>query len=51
MQWKRHMSSPSPKKFKVQLSAGKVMACVFWDTQGVILVDFVLPGQTVNADY
>jgi len=28
MQWK-HLSSPSPKKFKVQPSAGKVMACVF----------------------
>ena len=45
------MSSPSPKKFKVQPSAGKVMACVFWDTQGVVLVDFVPPGHTVNADY
>ena len=23
----------------------------FWDTQGVVLVDFVPPGHTVNADY
>jgi len=43
--------SPSPKKFKVQPSAGKVMACVFWDTRRVVLVAFVPPGHTVNADY
>ena len=40
-----------PQKFKLQPSAGKVMACVSWDTQGVVLVDFVPPGHTVNADY
>ena len=28
--------SPRPKKFKLQPSAGKVMATVFWDAQGVI---------------
>ena len=27
------------------------MACVFLDSQGVILVDFVPSGSTVNADY
>jgi len=27
------------------------MACVFWDSQGVTLVDFVPSGSTVNADY
>ena len=27
------------------------MACAFLDSQGVILVDFVLSGYTVNADY
>ena len=31
---------PRPKKFKTQPSAGKVMATVFWDTKGVILLDF-----------
>ena len=29
--------SPRPKKFKTQPSAGKVMAAVFWDAQGVIM--------------
>ena len=32
--------SPRPKKFKTQPSAGKVMATVFWDAQGVIMLDF-----------
>ena len=50
MQWK-HLSSPSPKKFKIQPSAGKIMACIFWDSQGVIFVDFVPQGHTVNTDY
>ena len=33
--------SPRPKKFKMQPSAGKVMATVFWDAQGVIMLDFL----------
>ena len=32
--------SPRPKKFKTQPSAGKVMATVFWDAKGVIMLDF-----------
>ena len=33
--------SPRPKKFNTQPSAGKVMATVFWDTNGVIMLDFL----------
>ena len=33
--------SPRPKKFKTQPSAGKMMATVFWDAQGVIMLDFL----------
>ena len=32
--------SPRPKKFKTQPSAGKVMATVFWDAQGIIIWTF-----------
>ena len=35
------LGSPRPKKFKTQPSAGKVMATVFWDAQGVTLLDFL----------
>ena len=40
MQWK-HVTSPSPRKFRVMRSAGKVMATVFWDIKGVLLLDFL----------
>ena len=49
MEW-RHVNSPSKKKFKTLPSAGKVMCTVFWDRKGVILLDFLEPGQTINSD-
>ncbi|GFO07309.1 histone-lysine N-methyltransferase SETMAR [Plakobranchus ocellatus] len=48
MTWK-HPSSPVTKKFKVQSSAAKVMATVFWDAKGVILLDILPQGQCINA--
>jgi len=48
MTWK-HPWSPTPRKFKVQLSAKKVMATVFWDAKGVLLVDILPHGETINA--
>ena len=35
------LGSPRPKKFKTQPSACKVMATVFWDAKGVIMLDFL----------
>lgn len=32
--------SAHPKKFKVVASAGKVMATIFWDYQGILLIDY-----------
>ncbi|GFN97104.1 histone-lysine N-methyltransferase SETMAR [Plakobranchus ocellatus] len=49
MTWK-HPSSPVTKKFKVQQSATKVMATVFWDSRGMILLDILPKGESVNAD-
>ena len=43
--------SPRPKKFKTQPSAGKVMATVFWDTQGVIMLDFLAKKSTITGEY
>ena len=42
--------SPRPKKFKTQPSAGKVMATVFWEAKGVIMLDF-LPKSTITGVY
>ncbi|GFR70043.1 histone-lysine N-methyltransferase SETMAR [Elysia marginata] len=48
MTWK-HPSPPVTKNFKVQRSAAKVMATVFWDAKGVILLDILPQGQCINA--
>ena len=48
MQW-HHLGSPSPKKFKLSPSAGKVMITVFWDSHGVLLLDFLPKGETINS--
>ena len=43
--------SQRPKKFKTQPSAGKVMAGVFWDTKGVILLDILPKRSTITKAY
>ena len=49
MEW-RHPISPCSKKFNSQQSPGKVMVTVFWNSDGVILVDFMSKGATINSD-
>ena len=49
-QWVRP-GSPRPKKFKTQPSAGKVMATVFWDAKGVIMLDFLPKRSTITGVY
>ena len=43
-------ANPAPKKFRVQISAGKFLASTFWD-QDAILIDYLANGQTINAEY
>ncbi|UYV80644.1 hypothetical protein LAZ67_19001202 [Cordylochernes scorpioides] len=50
MQW-RHSGSPPPKKAKTVPSAGKVIVSVFWDSEGVLLLDFLNKGQTITGNY
>ena len=50
MQWK-HVTSPSPRKFRVQHSAGKVMATVFWDIKRVLLLDFLERNHAVTGQH
>ena len=40
-----------PKKFKTQSSAGKVMATVFWDAKGLIMLDFLPKRSTITGVY
>jgi hypothetical protein len=42
-----HTQSPNkPKEFK-QMSVRKLMATVFWDRKGVLMVEFMQQGVTV----
>ena len=42
---------PAPQKFRVQKSARKVFASIFWDQDGIILTDYLPKGQNINAKY
>ena len=50
-QWK-HPGLPPPNKFKRVHSAVKVMALIFRDSQGLIIIDYLEQGHTISsADY
>ena len=50
MRW-RHASSPPPRKFKTQPKAGKIIATIFWDSKGVLLIDYLPDTTTMNGHY
>jgi len=50
MEW-GHSGSPHPKIFRVQKSAEKILASIFWDQDGILLINYVPKGQTINAVY
>lgn len=39
------------KRPKTLQSAGKVLASVFWDADGIIFIDYLEHGRTITADY
>ena len=41
----------APKKAKTVPSAGKVMATMFWNSLGIILIDYIQKGKTVTGEY
>jgi hypothetical protein len=50
LEW-HHPRSPSKlRKFKQTLSTRKIMATVFRDRKGVLLVEFMLQGTTINTE-
>lgn len=49
-QW-REKGESAPKKAKTVLSAGKVMATVFWDARGIIFIDYLEHGKTITGAY
>ena len=49
-QW-QHSGSLPPKKLKSVHLAGKVIALIFWDSHGVIIIDYLEQGRTINGTY
>lgn len=49
-QWVEAGSS-APKSLKKGPSAGKVMASVFWDSKGILLLDYLEKGKTITSAY
>ena len=45
------LGSSGPIKFKSEWCVKKVMATVFWDSEGVVLVDFLEGKKTVTGPY
>ena len=50
MEW-RHSGSPRPQKFRVQKSARKFLDSIFWNQDGILLIDYLPKGQTINTEY
>jgi len=50
MEW-RHSGSPRPKIFRVQKSAEKVLASIFWGRDGIFFIDYPPKVQTINTEY
>jgi histone-lysine N-methyltransferase SETMAR len=40
-----------PKKTGSVPSAGKVMASVFWDAEGILFIDYLEKGKTITGEY
>ncbi|XP_071109960.1 histone-lysine N-methyltransferase SETMAR-like [Haliotis cracherodii] len=47
----KHATSPKTKKFKATRSNKKVMMTIFWDSKGVIHIDYLPHGTTMNWEY
>jgi len=46
----RSGSTHPQKKIRVHKSAGKVLASIFWDQDGILLIDYLPKDQTINAE-
>ena len=49
--WHSGSPRPAPKKIRVQKSPGNVLASIFSNQDGILLIDYLLKGQTINAEY
>jgi len=50
MEW-RHSGSPRPQKIPSTKIRWKILASIFRDQDGFLLIDYLPKGQTINAEY
>ena len=51
-QWSGGIAAhPTPKEFRLQKSAEKFLGSIFWDQDGILLINDLPKGQTINAEY
>jgi hypothetical protein len=50
LEWHHPRSPSKPRKFKQTLYTRKIMATVFRDRKGVLLVEFMPQGTNINAE-
>jgi len=48
MEWRQ--LSPHEKNSKMQTSVDKVMANVLWDSEGILLLEFLERGAVINSE-
>jgi hypothetical protein len=41
----------APNKTRLVTSAGKVMATVFWNAEGILFIDYLEKGKTITGEY
>ena len=47
-----HLKQKKPSKStKKSTVAGKVIASVFWDAHGILFIDYLEKGKTINNEY
>uniref|UniRef100_A0A5S6Q7A8 Tc1-like transposase DDE domain-containing protein n=1 Tax=Trichuris muris TaxID=70415 RepID=A0A5S6Q7A8_TRIMR len=49
-QWK-HTDSPRPVRERIEPRVGKVLATIFWDADGILLIDYMQHGATITGTY
>ena len=49
-QWSGGIVAHPAPKLRVQKSAGKFLASIFWDQDGILLIDYLPKGQSINAE-
>ena len=51
-QWSGGIAAhPAPKNNRVQNSAGKFVVSIFWDEEGILLIDYLPKDQIINTEY